>query len=355
MLSGIKIIDFTRYFPGPVATLRLAERGAEVIKIEDRAGDPARTMFDTINGEEGCVFRSQSRGKKSVVLDLKQKEDYQKVAELIADADVVIESFRPGVAKRLGIDYETMLRINPSLVYLSLSGFGQNTSISSLGGHDLNYMAYSGVLAQLTDEEGRPIKPKLALADLLGGVVSSEEILAGLVQRERTGKGVYLDVSITESMMALLGIHVSHYSVTGEEHGINDHGIAYSIYETKDGRYMTLGALEEKFWKNFCQGVDRMELLPWQGTAPEAGNPYYQEMVKVFKSKTFKEWAEFSRQVDCCLAPVLAVSELKEQQFVKERNFIEHKWGMDYVATHYRQGKSFLDFAAPYPKLGEHS
>ncbi|NLI92369.1 MAG: CoA transferase [Peptococcaceae bacterium] len=354
MLSGIKIVDFTRYFPGPFATLRLAERGAEVIKIEEPTGDPARFM-DTIDGAEGCIFRSQSRGKKSVVLDLKQKDQLQKALELIRKADVVIESFRPGVPKKLGIDYDSLIQINPSLVYCSLSGFGQNTSISHLGGHDLNYMALSGVLAQLTDAQGRPIKPNIAMADLLGGVVASEEILAGLVQRERTGKSVYLDVSMTETMLSWMGLHVSHQSATGEEHGINDHGIAYYIYETKDQRYMTIGAIEDKFWRNFCQGVEREDLIPGHKTQPLPGNPYYKEMIELFKSRTFSEWTDFSKKVDCCMTPVLETSELKDQAVFQERHFIEHKWGLDYVATRYNQGKSFLDFANPYSKLGEHN
>ncbi|KUO60035.1 MAG: alpha-methylacyl-CoA racemase [Gracilibacter sp. BRH_c7a] len=354
MLAGIKIIDFTRYFPGPVATLRLAERGAEVIKIEEPTGDPARFM-DMINGEEGCIFRSQNRGKKSVALDLKKNDQLEKALELIRTADVVIESFRPGVPKKLGIDYRSLIEINPSLVYCSLSGFGQNTSISHLGGHDLNYLALSGVLAQLTDAQGRPIKPNIAMADLLGGIVASEEILAGLVQRERTGKGVYLDVSITETMLSWMGLHVSHQSVTGEEHGINDHGISYYIYETKDQRYMTIGAIEDKFWNNFCKAVERKDLIQGHKTQPHPDNPYYQKMVKLFKSRTFSEWTEFSTRVDCCMAPVLQTSELKHQVPFQERQFIEHKWGLDYVATSYMQEKSFLDFPNPFPKLGEHN
>ncbi|SCM81914.1 L-carnitine dehydratase/bile acid-inducible protein F [uncultured Sporomusa sp.] len=352
MLSGIKIIDFTRYFPGPFATLRLADWGAEVIKIEDPAGDPARIM-DTIDGNEGCIFRCNSRGKKSKVFDLKNVQERTKVWELIRGADVVIESFRPGVPKRLGIDYETLKQINPSLVYCSLSGYGQNTSISPLAGHDLNYMAYSGVLDQLTDAADRPIKPNIALADLVGGIAASEAILAGLVQKARTGEGCYLDVSLTESVMALMGLHAAHHSATSEEHGINDHGIAYHIYETKDGRYVTIGAIEEKFWQNFCQAVNREDLLPGHRTKPEPNNPYYLEMATLFKNRTFGEWAEFAVKVDCCLAPVLKTSELASQKFVQERGFIEHKWGMNYVATHYMPGRSFLSGTSPYPKLGE--
>jgi crotonobetainyl-CoA:carnitine CoA-transferase CaiB-like acyl-CoA transferase len=354
LLSGVKVIDFTRYFPGPFATLRLADRGAEVIKIEELTGDPARFM-DTINGEEGCIFRSQSRGKKSMAFDLKDVKQRQQVLALIREADVVIESFRPGVPKRLGIDYDSLTKINPSLVYCSLSGYGQNTSISHLAGHDLNYMALSGVLAQLKNDEGIPIKPQIALADLIGGIVASEAILAGLVQKERTGKSAYLDVAITDALISLMGLHVCHESVTHEENGINDHGIAYNIYETKEKRFVTLGAIEEKFWVNFCKGINREELIPGKKTSAVLDNPYYLEMVKVFKSRTFSEWVDFSLQVDCCMAPVLETSELQNNFYVKERGFIEHKWGLNYVATQYMSGKSFLTSDTPYPKLGENN
>lgn len=355
MITGIKIIDFTRYFPGPFGTLRLADRGAEVIKIEEPKGDPARFM-DTINGEEGCIFRSQSRGKKSMVLNLKDEDQRRRVLKLIRTADVVIESFRPGVPKRLGIDYDSLITINPSLVYCSLSGYGQNTSISHMAGHDLNYMALGGVLAQLKDPAGVPVKPHIALADLIGGIVASEAILAGLVQKERTGESVYLDVSITDALISMMGLHVSHESATHEEHGINDHGICYDIYETKDKRYMTIGAIEDKFWYNFCKGVGREDLLPYQKTMPEATHLYYIEMVNIFKSRTFAEWSEFALKVDCCMAPVLETSELANSPYVKERSLIEHKWGLNYAGTQYTPaGQTFLTSSAPYPKLGENN
>jgi alpha-methylacyl-CoA racemase len=353
LLSGIKILDFTRYFPGPFGTLRLEDRGAEIIKIEEPNGDPARFM-DTINGEEGCVFRSQSRGKKSIVLDLKDQEQHKKLLKLTCGVDVVIESFRPGVTQKLGIDYESLIKINPSLVYCSLSGYGQNTSISNLGGHDINYMALSGVLAQFRDSSGAPIKPYIAIADLVGGLAASEAILSGLVHKERTGKGTYLDISMTDVMLSFMGLHVSLQSVTEEEHGIYNHYIAYDVYQTKDNRYVALGAIEEKFWVNFCKGVNREDLIPGHYALPEPDNAYRKEIIKIFKSRTFKEWSEFALQVDCCLAPVLETSELQNSPYVRERGFIMNRWGMNYVATQYT-GKPFLSSDMPYPKLGENN
>jgi len=352
LLEGITVVDFSQYFPGPFCTLRLQDRGATVIKVETPTGDPARTM-DTIDGKEGCVFRSQSRGKKSVVVDLKNSEQYKKIVKVISKADVVIEGFRPGVVQKLGIDFDTLLKVNPKLVYCSLSGYGQSGTLSKLGGHDINYMALSGVLSQMRAPSGAPIKPFIAIADLVGGLSASEAILSGLVYRARTGKGIYLDLSMTDTMVSFMGLHVSLQSATGAEHGIYNDYIAYDVYETKDGRHVTLGAIEEKFWVNFCKGVDREDMIPGHYASPDADNYYRMELIKIFKSRTFAEWSDFSLKVDCCLAPVLDSSELRDSVYIKDRRLIEEKWGMAYVGTNYDPDESFLNCDAPYPELGQ--
>lgn len=352
MLDGIRILDLTRYFPGPFATLRLAERGAEVLKIEDKNGDPARYM-DTVDGAEGVIFRSMSRGKKSICLNLKEPDDRERFYELAKSADAIIESFRPGVTARLGIDYETISALKPSITYVSITGYGQNTSIAHLAGHDLNYMSLSGALDQLLDSNGAPIKPEMAIADLVTGFAASEAVLTGLVKSARTGKGSYIDLSMTDAMLSCMGLHVCHNSASGAEHGINDHGIGYGIFETSDGRYMSLCALEEKFFANFCKAVGKEHLIPQQHTRPEPENPFFREIAELFKERSFDEWAEFSKKVDCCMSPVLHVSELKNSEYVSERRLIEHKWGLDYVSTNYTGAESFLNFDRPFPKLGE--
>lgn len=352
MLNGIRILDLTRYFPGPFATLRLAERGAEVLKIEDKNGDPARYM-DTVDGAEGVIFRSMSRGKKSISLNLKDLEDRERFYELAKSADAIVESFRPGVTARLGIDYETISALNPSVTYVSITGYGQNTSISHLAGHDLNYMSLSGALDQLLDNGGAPIKPHMAIADLVTGFAASEAVLAGLVKSARTGRGSYIDLSMTDAMLSCMGLHVCHNSACGAEHGINDHGIGYGIFKTSDGRYMSLCALEEKFFANFCKAAGKEHLIPQQHTKASPENPYYREVTELFNERSFDEWVEFSKKVDCCMSPVLHVSELKGSEYVRERKLIEHKWGLDYVSTHYTGSGSFLDFEKPFPRLGE--
>ncbi len=350
MLKGIKVIDFTNYLPGPYATLRLAELGAEIIKIEPPDGDPAR------NTGNGLVFRANNRRKKSICLNLKEKEGVEAALKLIAQADVVIESFRPGVMEKLGLGYENVKKVKPDIVYCSISGYGQEGLLSRLGNHDINYMALSGVLSQLKDQQGRPIHPSITIADYLGGFAANERILAGLVSRSLTGQGSYHSISITEQLISLLGNHVMVEKATGEGAGIpvlNGSVICYGLYETSDGRFMSLGALEPKFWQNFCQanGLDEWTAANFSKT--DANNPVFQEVIALFKSKTFYEWIEFAQRVDCCMAPVLEIGELYENPYFQEKGLIfSSAWG-DYQVKMHSGLKQ--ETVSPPPGKGEHN
>jgi alpha-methylacyl-CoA racemase len=319
MLDGIKIVDFTNYIPGPFATLRLAEFGADVIKVEAPEGDPAR------NTGEGYVFNAHNRGKKSIVINLKQTEGKMLALDLLARADVAVESFRPGVMEKLGLGYDAVKKVNPGIVYCSVTGYGRNGGMSDLGSHDLNYMSLSGALSQMKDGTGRPIHPTHTFSDYIGGMAASERILAGLVARGKTGEGSYHCISIADSMASLMANHVLIEKETGFQHGVsvlNGSVIGYGLYETKDGRYVSLGALEPKFWRNFCQAVGREDWLPAHFSKPEDSNPIYHELVDLFKSKPFSAWAEFGIKVDCCLVPVLEAGELAEYPYWREKDFV---------------------------------
>jgi alpha-methylacyl-CoA racemase len=319
MLDGIKIVDFTNYIPGPFATLRLAELGAEVVKIEAPEGDPAR------NTGEGYVFNAHNRGKKSIVINLKQAEGKLLALDLLARADVVVESFRPGVMDKLGLGYEAVKKVNQGIVYCSVTGYGRNGEMSSLGSHDLNYMSLSGALAQVKDSGGRPIHPTHTFSDYIGGMAASERILAALVAREKTGRGSYHCISIADSMASLMVNHVLIEKETGYPNGVsvlNGTVIGYGLYETKDGRYVSLGALEPKFWSNFCQAVGREDWLPAHYSQPENSNPVYLELVNLFKSKSLSQWADFGMKVDCCLTPVLEAGELAHYPYWREKDFV---------------------------------
>jgi alpha-methylacyl-CoA racemase len=319
MLKGIQVIDFTNYIPGPFTTLRLAELGAEVIKVEPPEGDPARH-----NGND-MVFRAHNRGKKSIVLDLKQEEGKGIALDLIRQADVLIESFRPGVMEKLGLGYEAVSSIHPAIIYCSITGYGNKGKMSQLGSHDLNYMSVSGALAQMKDRSGRPVHPSHTLADYIGGLTASERILAGLVARGISGEGSYHCISLAESMASLMTNHVLIEKETGYRNGVqvlNGTVISYGLYETKDKEFVSLAALEPKFWRSFCQTLGREDWLSAHYSKPESENQVYCELVDLFKSRTQSEWSVFGQEVDCCLTPVLEAGQLVEYPFFKETGFV---------------------------------
>ena len=356
MLNGIKVVDFTQNLPGPYASLRLADLGADIVKIEPPTGDHARLPLE-VDQKENYLFRCLNRNKKSLALDLKNETDKQLAIEIIKDSDILIESYRPGVMERLGLGYEAIKELHPTIIYCSLSGYGQKGTMHKLGSHDLNYMALSGVLAQLKDDNGRPIQPTLTFADLIGGTSATEAILAGLFQKERSGEGCYLDIALMDTTVAFMNYHVFIESATGRKNGIptlNGNVICYGIYETKDGRYMTLCALETKFWRNFCSATGKDAWLDVQFSKPSKENVVYQELVQLFASRTFEEWIEFSMNVDCCMTPVLESDELHEHVYMKDRNLIHEQDSLRYMVTRF-QSEFSNKFIENYPKLGQHN
>ncbi|MFB5196395.1 CaiB/BaiF CoA transferase family protein [Neobacillus sp. KR4-4] len=354
MLKGIKVIDFTNYLPGPFATLRLAELGADIIKVEPPEGDPARHTGIS-KQRDGFVFLANNRQKKSIILNLKEKEGYDIACKLISQADVVIESFRPGVMEKLGLGYEAVQKVKPDIIYCSISGYGQRGLLSKLGNHDINYMALSGVLSQFKDKAGKPVHPSITLGDYLGGYAANERILAGLVSRTLTGKGSYHSISITDQLVSLLGNHVMVEKETGAETGINVLNgsiVSYALYETSDERFMSIGALEPKFWSNFCRAHGREEWIGEHFSAAEDGNPIFQELTKLLKSKTFYEWIEFAQKVDCCMTPVLEIGELNTNPYFREKELVfASSWGDYQVKMHSDLEQESI---APPPQKNEH-
>jgi alpha-methylacyl-CoA racemase len=351
VLNGITVIDFSHYLPGPFASLRLADLGAEVIKIEPPAGDRLRSLADE------CVFHANNAGKKSIALNLKNERDLQTAKSLVSKADVLIESFRPGVMERLGLGYDNVREWNDTIIYCSISGFGQHSRYASFGSHDLNYMALTGVLAQLKDRQGRPVHPTITLADLIGSIHAAEQILAALFYRERTGKGTYIDLSLVDGLLSMMANHFAIEHQTGRKNGITELAgtiVSYQLYETKDGRYVSLAALERNFWENFCRAVGKPEWIAHHYSPADEANHVYQEIVNLFRSKTMKEWLEFSQTVDCCLAPVLETDEAKTM-FADDcyRKMIHITDGRIEVATRY--GPNTLQKRKRAPLLNEHA
>ncbi|TGE33634.1 CaiB/BaiF CoA-transferase family protein [Desulfosporosinus sp. Sb-LF] len=362
MLKGLCVVDFSRYLPGPFASLRLADLGAEVIKVEPPlSGDPARQMGGELGGT-GLLFLANNRDKKSVTINLKEKPGQELAFMLASKADVVIESFRPGVADALGIGYQALKKVRPDLIYCSLTGFGQSGLLSDLGSHDLNYMALSGVLVQMKDKQGRPVQPCLQFADMIGGIGASEAILAALVKRSLTHEGSYLDYAITDTLIGMTTLHSLIQKVTGTGYGISDITggiIAYNIYETGDGRYLSLGALEKKFWVNFCRAVNQEDWIKDHFSPADMANATYIDLMKLFKSRTFAEWAEFGLKVDCCLMPILENDEMMSHDYVASKSLVwEQKtdsWGnLIQVATSVGGVGSNVTATEP-PTLGQHT
>lgn len=340
MLSGITVLDFSHYLPGPYATLRLADLGAEVIKIEPLFGDLARG-FDQ---ESRALFAANNRNKKSVSINVKEAEGVQVALRLMKQADVVVESFRPGVMSRFGLGYEEAKEHNPKLIYASVTGYGQQHLHSHLAGHDLNFMSVSGVLAQLKSSDGVPVHPKLTLGDEIGGMLTSEKILGALFRRERTGYGCYLDISLTDSLTMLMNSHVMMHDLFGKQHGLDVLGgtiVSYCLYETSDERFVALGAVEKKFWERFCCYAGRENWIDQQYTKAREGESVYEEIKAYFKSKLFAYWAKAALEADCCLTPVFETGELAHAPYTA------HLMKDSYVYTHAKP-----EFVQP-PGLGE--
>jgi crotonobetainyl-CoA:carnitine CoA-transferase CaiB-like acyl-CoA transferase len=302
-LSGAVVLDLTRLLPGAVATQQLVDWGAEVIKIEQPgAGDYARTM-------NPAVFARTNSGKKSVALDLKQPRGRDALLALAPHADVLIESFRPGVMARLGLSFEELHAVNKRLIYVSLTGYGQSGPFANLAGHDVNYMALGGVLSL-----NLPVIPGVQIADLVGGsMLSVMGILLALVARQQTGEGRYVDVSMYAGVTSLLTIPLAAWQATGREPLASEETLSgryacYNLYQAADGRWLAVGALEPKFWTELCTKLGCSELITRQFEEPQ--DEVKARIGAIFRRKSAQEWFEQLRETDCCVTPVRTVSEV---------------------------------------------
>ncbi len=354
LLSGIRVIDFSKYLPGPYATMRLADKGAEVIVVEPIEGEPSRHI-GIKKDETGLLYLANNRNKKSIAIDLKSEEGQEVALQLIKTADVVVESFRPTVMKRLGLDYETVKKEKEDIIYCSISGYGQSGEMEQLGSHDLNYLAISGVLSQLKGDDGKPITPSVQLADHLGAFQCTEEILAAIIRRNQTQEGTYIDLSLTDPLVSIMSTNYVHYREGGVYRGVpelNGDLVCYSNYKTKDGRYVALGALELKFWRNFCEAVGKEEWIALHGANKKENVQFYNQITEFFESRTLIEWTNFSFEVDCCMAPILEVDEINNFPFLKDRQLISENSTKTTISTFYLQK---LSKCSDPPIIGEHT
>jgi crotonobetainyl-CoA:carnitine CoA-transferase CaiB-like acyl-CoA transferase len=313
-LEGIRVLDLTRLLPGPFATMFLADFGAEVIKIEQPGeGDYARG-YEPKKGSMGYRFLIVNRNKKSVTLDMKKPEGKEVFLKLAENADVVIESFRPGVMKRLGLDYEALSQLNPNIVFCSLSGYGQTGPYAIDAGHDLNYIGMAGIPSLTGKRGGAPVIPGIQVADLTGGLMAVIGILIALHGRQTLGRGQYVDASLFVSAVAMLPADASIFFGSGKvpvrgESRLTGGWPHYNIYRTSDGRYLACGALEKKFWSNLCKVIGREDLvdaIDAQDNFPVIGDI----LEETFASRTLSEWLEALDGKDTCVTPIKNLDEV---------------------------------------------
>lgn len=326
-LDGIKVLDLSRYLPGPFCTQILADFGAEVIKVEDpRGGDLGRSLTPLIEGES-ARFYTVNRNKQSITLDLKKDAGKEIFKKLAAKADVVIDQFRPGVMKKMGLDYDNLKEINPRIIYCAITGYGLTGPMRDAAGHDINYLNLAGVTGLTGVYQGRPAMSGVQIADIAGGTLYSViAILLALSSREKTGKGQLCDVAMLDCSISLLAYTLGEWAGWGRlpEMG-NDvltGGYAcYNVYETKDGQHVSLGAVENKFWAEFCEKLDRAEYIK-----PQWNTPLQQDMQDdiraIMKTRTRDEWVDFFAQSDICFTPVLTLEEMCNHPQVIARDMI---------------------------------
>ena len=314
-LSGIRVLDLTRLLPGPVATLHLADLGAEVIKVEDTgAGDPARHL-GPMRGSTSWFFEALNRDKRSLCLDLKHPDGVAVLLDLCRGADVLVEGFRPGVMARLGAGYEAVRALNPRIVYASITGYGQTGPLRERAGHDINYIGHAGVLDQNGPAGGPPVVPNFQIGDLLGGALTAViGILAALMQARSTGRGRHVDVAMTDAVLAHSVLPLVSVLAAGRAEprgaGLLSGGVpCYGVYPTRDGRYLAVGALEVKFWRTLCAALGRPDLVPLQLARGEDGARARREIEAVFLGRSQREWTELFDPLDCCVSPVLTPEE----------------------------------------------
>jgi len=360
-LTGIRVLDLSRMLPGPYCSMMLADLGAEVIKVEEPiVGDPTRRSPPIIDGQS-APFAQVNRNKKSIAIDLKKSEGRDIFLKLASTADCVLEQFRPGVVDRLGINYATVAEVNPRIVYCSLTGFGQDGPHRERSGHDLNYLALSGVLGLTTDDRGKPVIPGVQVADLAGGMIAGFAILAALLAREKTGRGQYVDVSMFDVMLSMLPIPAAHHFAgktipVGGKYVLSGAYPFYNVYQTSDGKFMTLGALEPKFWANFCKKIERDELIARQFDAGENRENLFEEVRNVFKSRTQSEWIELMREADCCCEPVLSMAEAFEHAQTRAREMIRQGPSItEQLGFSYKLSDTPPRETSRAPALGEHT
>ena len=366
VLEGVRVLDLSRLLPGGYATLVMADLGAQVDKLEDpRGGDYLRALGPEL-ADVSAFFYALNRNKRSLALDLKRPEGIAAVRRLVRHYDVVVESFRPGVMDKLGLSWEVLSGENPRLVYCAISGFGQTGPDRLRSGHDIGYIARAGLLGYGGDPEGWPALPGGQVADVGGGsLFAVVGILAALYERERTGRGRLVDVSMTEGAMAFIHMQLGARLAAGAaavplRRGaelLNGGAACYGVYRTRDGRYLAVGALEPKFFAGLCEAIGRPDLVDAGQDTGEAAARARSEIAAAIGARPLHEWIERFRSIDVCVEPVLEGVELEEDPQHRARGLFvrarDPQRGRE--VTHLKTPLAGSDLPLqPPPGLGQH-
>lgn len=354
LLAGVRVLDLSRLLPGPFCSLYLAQMGAEVIKIEEPGGgDYARSM-------SADMFEIVNRGKKSITLDLRLEADRAAFHQLVKTADVVLESFRPGVMDKLGCGFETLRAINPRLVFAALTGYGHTGPYRDRPGHDMNYRGYAGELEQTGAAGDAPAPGNLQVADLAGGALTClAGVLAALVGVRASGVGTFVDVAMLDGTLAMQVLSLSTLRQMGTSLPRGGDFLSgampnYSVYECADGKALAVGSLERKFFEEVMRRVDRADLLKLPMAAGPKGEPLREALRALFRSRTRDEWEALLADHDTCVSAVLTPAEALQDPQVQARGMVESVGGKPAFAlpiqfSHARR------HSGPSPKLGEHN
>ena len=327
-LEGIKVIDFSTLLPGPLASLFLSETGAEVIKIEKPGvGDEIR-LSNPQWGEQSVSFSLLNRGKKSLSLDLKDPKNLKILIPILKEADIIIEQFRPGVMKRLGLDYESIKKINQDIIYVSITGYGQYGPKSMVAGHDLNYIGNAGLLSISMGRENDTVVPPALVADIAGGSYPAViNILLALRKRDLNKEGSYIDLSMTENLFPFmfwgLGSGFAHNKWPGNSDGVLSGGSPrYNIYKTSDGSYVAAAPLEDRFWNKFCEAIELpKKFIKMQNDQEKV----IKEIRKIIGQKEKNYWLDVFNKADCCCSIVKSIEEAINDNHFKVRKIFENK------------------------------
>ncbi|MBI5303049.1 MAG: CoA transferase [Chloroflexi bacterium] len=357
-LDGIRILDLSRLLPGPYCTMLLADLGAEVIKIETPGlGDYMRLIppfiSDPRTGEAiSAAYWMVNRNKQSLALNFRNARGKDVFFRLAQDADVVIESFRPGAAARWGIGYDAVRAVNPRIVYCSLSGYGQTGPYRDRAGHDLNYLALAGLLAANGAAEGAPIPPPIQIADLSGAMLATISILAAIVGRGKTSEGQYLDVGLFDGALSWAGTMIGGTFAAGEpitrgKMQLNGGMACYNVYTTRDDKHLALGIIEPHFWQTFCNAIARPDLKD-RAYAADA----IPEVAAIMRARSFDEWMQLLGALDVCIEPVRDFREVLNDPHVRQRGLVAQLGNVPAIGSVFVFAKT--DATLP-PRLGEHT